>query len=157
MRKFIFLFLILGLLISISLFSHFIVFDHFTDDHIHSEEESDINSEEYGHYGHSHDGSSETEANLYIGQSIDDTYSYQVMYTITGENIIDIKFKLLEDNVEVDDEDITSQLDRLEQYVIGFNKFPTLNNNGLSDELPTITLDMTKMQEAFENAQLRES
>lgn len=117
-------------------------------------------------HDHEHNGSSSTEAMVYRGQSdIQAPYHIETIYSQNGSDIYDVEFKIYDGDYELisassegtlandTDPSLADQIQRLKQYIIGFNKFPELDSAGHSDELITISIDMSGLADSFENAQ----
>lgn len=113
---------------------------------------------------HAHDGSSETEVLRNTGESSYNGYDIEFDYTYKGEDIMDVSIRIYENDIELvqasedglleNDLDPTLyyQIERLRQYMVGFNKFPTLDSEGHSDELITISIDMRGIEDSYLNA-----
>lgn len=113
---------------------------------------------------HAHDGSSETEVLRNTGQSSYNGYDIELDYTYKADDIMDVSIRIYDGETELvqmseegtlendTDPSLYNQIERLRQYMVGFNKFPTLDNEGHSDELITISIDMRGIEDSYLNA-----
>ncbi len=116
--------------------------------------------------GHEHDGSSPLEVLFYEGESdITEPYHIETSYTMSADgDINDIVFRIYDGDVELVEQSelgalendmepsLYEQIERLRQYIVGFNKFPPLDDEGHSDELITISIDMRGLEDSYKNA-----
>lgn len=118
------------------------------------------------HDGHDHGPGSITEAIIYTGSCTVDNHLVEVNYSDTLGDIVDVKITVYNDKeqdlVELSrngqltndlNPPLYEQIDRLVQYMIGFNEYPTFNDDGTSDELITLTIDLKQLSNCINNAQ----
>lgn len=116
-------------------------------------------------HDHDHDGGSITEALIYRGTCEVSGHQVELRYSDTIGDIVDVAITVEsngEDLVELSrnnqlspdlDPPLYEQVDRVVQYMVGFNKYPPVNADGTSDDLITLTINLKELETCYDNAE----